>query len=109
MLITKKRIRNLEPYTKGLKDGCSIIIGVSDLQRYDAILARLGFSKPPQNGESLLPSPHFGPVSLFNAEGKQIIHKDRPKETAYRTIEWRWNEWHGPERVEKSDFRDVPY
>lgn len=56
-----------------------------------------------------MPSPDFGPVSHFNAEGKQIIHKDRPKETAYRAIEWRWTEWHGQQRVEKTDFRDVPY
>ena len=30
-------------------------------------------------------------------------------ETAYRTVEWHWTEWHGRDRVERSDFRDVPY
>jgi hypothetical protein len=30
-------------------------------------------------------------------------------ETAYRTVEWHWVEWHGRDRVEQSDFRDVPY
>lgn len=30
-------------------------------------------------------------------------------ETAYRTVDWHWTEWHGTSKVEKSDFRDVPY
>jgi len=71
-------------------------------------LQSIGFSSALESGESVLPSP-VGNVSMYNAEGKEIIHKDKPMETAYRTREWSWTEWHGPHPVEQSSWVDVPY
>jgi hypothetical protein len=48
-------------------------------------------------------------LGSFNAEGTEEIHDDRKKETAYRTVKWRWQEWHGRDTVERSKFIDVPY
>lgn len=73
-------------------------------------LEKAGFSKKYNNGDTILPRGVFGSISLFNAEGKEFVHKDRPMETAYRSAEWHWTEFHGPyERVERSKIVDVPY
>ena len=110
MIITKKRIRNINPYIRHISDGTKIIVGVSDLQRFSPILARIGFSEPYQNGQSILPPSTFGPISLYNAEGKNIVHRDQPMETAYREAEWHWQEWSGPyDRVDRSKIVDIPY
>jgi len=110
MLINKKRIRNLKNYAGFIKRGRKVIVGVKDIERYKEILKKIGFTENLEAGESLLPSDSFGPVSNFNAEGKYVKHKDQPMETAYRTVEWHWQEWNGPyDRVERSKLVDVPY
>lgn len=109
MILTKKCIRNTNTLRGLIKEGNKFTIGVRGLDRFSNVLRRVGFTDF-KNGHSILPSFDFGPVSLFNAEGKFIKHKDRPMETAYRTIEWRWKEWHGPyDRIERSRLVDVPY
>jgi len=78
--------------------------------RFADIIRRIGFSDNPVPGEIILPSGSFGTISSFNAHGKSIIHKDKPMETAYRTIEWHWRQWEG--RYDTSDhskFVDVSY
>jgi len=110
MILTKKRIRNTNILKGMIEKGSQFTIGVKDLDRFSEILKEVGFPDKLKNGYSILPSFGFGPISLYNAEGKFIKHKDRPMETAYRTTEWRWKEWHGPyDRVEKSKLVDVPY
>ena len=70
---------------------------------------RIGFSATLSDGESILPS-IVGPVTRRNSEGYYQIHRDKPKETWYRTIEWRWKQWSGRgETEDMSDFVDVPY
>lgn len=110
MIITKKSIRTLRPYIPFIQHGTKLAVGVKDLDRFKNTLVSVGFSDDLQTGDSVLPSGSFGTKSAFNAEGKYIKHKDQPMETAYRTTEWRWIEWHGRyERVEKSRLIDVPY
>ena len=110
MLITKKRIRNIVPYIRHIKDGTKIVVGISDLQHHIQKIQAAGFSQKPVKGQSILPSGIFGPISSFNADGKEIKHKDQPMETAYRQAEWHWTEWHGRyERVEQSKIVDIPY
>lgn len=110
MIINKKRIRNISPYIRHISDGTKVIVGISDLQRFSSILSRIGLSEPYQNGQSILPPSIFGPISLYNAEGKNIVHKDQPMETAYREAEWHWQEWDGPyDRIDRSKIVDVPY
>lgn len=106
MVLRAKRIRKIKPYLRLIPPGNDVWIGV--VNPPSEALEKIGFSTNAEPGESILPSPN-GPVSRFNAEGKEIVHEDRPMETAYRTVEWHWTEWHGPRRVEQSDFRDIPY
>lgn len=109
MIIKAKRIRNPAPYLAQLNADSGFAVGISDISRFERVLRKIGFTKKLERGETVLPAPLFGPVSRFNAEGKYEIHKDQPKETAYRMVEWHWTEWHGQERVEQTDFREVPY
>lgn len=110
MIITKKRIRNIDHYIRHVSDDAKVIVGISNLQRFSSTLTRIGFAEPYQNGQSILPPGVFGPVSLYNAEGKNIVHKDKPMETVYREVEWHWQEWNGPyDRIDQSKIVDVPY
>lgn len=110
MIIQQRRIRSISRHLAFLDEGTNIVIGIGNLERYPDILSKLGFDHPPRPGDAILPRPAFGPVSIFNAEGKNLIHKDQPKETVSRLVEWTWNEWRGrDDTVERSDFVDRPY
>lgn len=109
MLITATRIRSLARHLGNIQPGTTVVPALVNLESHRAKLTELGFPDDLQAGESLLPPPS-GPVSSFNAEGKFLIHKDQPMETAYRQVEWTRMEWRGRyDRVEVSDIRDVPY
>jgi len=76
----------------------------------DPVLDRIGFAPEKSIGDSVLPTSDFGPVSRYNTDGKLVIHKDKPKETAYRQAEWHWQEWRGRHATEEqSRIVDVPY
>lgn len=110
MYIIKKRIKSINNnFPKYLID-TEIIVGVvldtdTDLEK----IKSLGFTDSLNVGETLLPSPN-GPVSIFNANGKEVLDKTKPKETRYREIEWCRQQWIGGGRTkEVCDFRQVPY
>jgi len=110
MTINRKRIRNLDRYTNNIAHGAKVVIGLSDLSQYTSIMNRIGLTRPFQNGQSILPPGTFGPVSLYNAEGKYIVHKDQPMETVFREVEWHWQEWNGPyDKKDRSKIVFVPY
>lgn len=108
MIITGKRIRSVERRLAGVPPGQGIILGLSGVDRFRNRLEEVGLPDPPDVGYTILPAA-VGPVSKYNAEGKEIVHRDRAMETAFRQVEWHWTEWHGRDRVEKSDICDVPY
>lgn len=83
-----------------------VIVGVINPSK--DILRRIGFTDDMSDGETVLPLP-AGKTSLYNAEGKELIDKSKPKETAYRTREWTWSQWHGRDRIERTEIVDVPY
>lgn len=110
MKLTKQRIRSLKSNVGFIKEGTKVMLGVEGISRFEDILQKVGFSHNWKVGNSVLPASIFGPVSEFNAHGKHKRHKDRPMETAYRTIEWRWEEWNGPyDTIPRSRLVDVPY
>lgn len=110
MILNKKRIRNIKILKDLIKEGGKFFIGIKNQPKFSNTLSEIGFSKNLQSGESILPPAIFGPVSLYNAEGKNRVHKDRPMEIAYRTREWHWKEWRGRhDTVERSKLVDVPY
>ena len=109
MVIKKKRIRQVRQHLGFVPVGTRLRVGVGVTPDRQALFRRIGFTAAMGEGETVLPAPDFGPISRFNADGKEVIHRDRDMETAYRVIEWSWVEWHGQDRVERSDLRDVPY
>ena len=79
-----------------------------DPESHAAHIGEAGLSVPMASGEAVLPAVR-GPVSRFNAQGKEIVHRDQEKETVYRQREWTRKEWHGDHQVEVTDFVDIPY
>ncbi len=47
--------------------------------------------------------------SRRNANGFDIIQRDKPKEMRYRRISWTGADRHGRDTVEKTGVKDVPY
>lgn len=106
MLIQGKRIHKLACHLPASAIGKTVIVGVSDIQRFQKKLEQAGF-KDFAKGESVLPSISFGAKSRFNADGKDELQKDLPKEEVCWMREWRWKEWRGQNEPEEvSDFRD---
>jgi hypothetical protein len=108
MVINKKRIRSLSANLNLVEPGQVIIPAVRVTEQIAGKLVRLGWGGNPEPGTTILPEA-IGAISRFNAEGKYVVRKDLPKETKFRQIEWHWFEWHGKDRVEKSDIKDIPY
>lgn len=110
MFIEGKRIRSLDRHLGRIDKGTAVVFTVSLREVEEDVLDQIGFSRDPEEGEVVLPASSFGARSRYNAEGKDEVHRDQPMETAYRQVEWTWEEWHGPyDRVEQSKIVDVPY
>lgn len=109
MYIRKKRIRYVGSYIRGVNRGEKIVVSIGNLSRFTTSLIKAGFSKELGIGETVLPTA-IGPISTFNSEGKDEIHNDQPKETAYRQAEWKWKEFCGRyDRRERSKIVEIPY
>lgn len=108
MIIHKKRIRNITPYIRHITGGSKFFVGIIEPARFTVMLRRIGFPEPFSIGQSILPA-GVGPVSMYNAEGKEVIRMDQPMEKVYHQRLHHWTEWHGPYRVEQSGIVDFPY
>lgn len=108
MKIQQKRVRNIVRHLPETFKERVLNLAITNIQQFEARLVQIGFTEDLNVGEIVLPAV-IGPITRFNAEGKQLIRRDLPKETVYRQILWTWKEWHGQEQVEKSDFRYIPY
>jgi hypothetical protein len=110
MIIKKARIRSLSQHAGFIQEGRTVVFGCRVSHISDSIVRRIGFPQTLSIGQKVLPAPVFGPISRYNAEGKYKIHKDRPMETAYRQVEWHWQEWRGRyDREDQYKIVDVPY
>jgi len=110
MIITGKRKRKLDKKLLKLEEGKRIILGLAISYEIKDTLLKIGFTEDLNEGETVLPPSDFGPICRFNADGKYIIHKDQPMETAYRQVEWTWEQWAGYGETEThSKIVDVPY
>lgn len=110
MIISGSSIRELSRYLDSSNYGRTFIFGAQLDSLADPILGQIGFAHERSMGDSVLPVSDFGPVSRYNTDGRVVIHKDKPMETAYRQVEWRWQEWRGRyDTEEQSRIVDVPY
>ena len=104
MVIRKKRIRNISRYISDLPRGGQIRPAVPIDPALAAKLPALGFEESPTHGDTVLPKA-AGPVGRFNADGRWLVHRDRPKERRFvRAFTWRWTTWDG---VQHDDTRDI--
>ena len=109
MFMTGKRKIKLDKKILPISDGVKVIPGLAINDQLKNVLFEIGFTKDLNVGETILPPAKFGPVCRYNAEGKIVIHKDRPMETAYRQVEWTWEQWAGRWDTEtQSKIVDVP-
>lgn len=88
--------------------GAPVIVALTVTEGHVSELQEAGFSAELEIGETVLPKP-AGKVSEYNAEGTHIVHRDRPMETAYRQMEWTWEQWSGPYTETQARIVDVPY
>lgn len=109
MLISKKRIRSIGAYSKGLTAGKPVIICIDTNHIDPNLMIKAGFTPHFKVGEAVLPA-ISGPISEFNAIGKDILLKDLPMERVYRLGEWKWKQFNGRDSFEeKSKIVDIPY
>lgn len=110
LFITGKRKRKLDPRIRKLTSGDSARFGVLLEGDVVSIAKAIGFSDQLEVGETVLPPAIYGPVCRYNADGKEIVHRDRAKEKCARQALWHWQEFRGPyEKVQKSRIVDIPY
>ena len=100
-----KRIRKSGKYTSHIGEGEEAYIGLAITEDIAIKLKEIGF-KTLNPGETLVPSPKLGTISKFNANGKEIPQKDKPKETVYRQQYWEFEDWGGNSH---SRVVDIPY
>lgn len=105
-----RKTRNIIKYLSHVNPSEPFLVGI-DL---DSVAAErlnvLGFDLPLTPGQRLLPPALIGPACRRNAEGFEIIHRNQPKETAYRQVEWHWTQFKGRyDSEEMSRVVDVPY
>jgi len=108
MTIKQTRVRVIPKAIASLGVSGPLVFAIPYDERFDNQLNAIGLITPLAVNRAILPQ-DVGPVTRFNAEGKGIVHRDRPKETAYRQIEWTWEQWNGPYTETVTEIREVPY
>ena len=83
MKVRRTRVRKALNYLGSITPGKQFYVVTRVSDATDEALAEAGFCDLSKPGERVLPAPLFGPVSLFNAEGKEEPLKHLPKETVY--------------------------
>lgn len=108
VVIQKKRIRKLPNYFRGVEVGQQVTLGLPITDENLRALQAIGFCNL-LKGETVLPRV-VGPITRFNADGKEKIRRDLDKETLYRAQEWKRQEWRGKNDMEEvTDWVDIPY
>lgn len=108
MYIQKKRIRSLARYFSQIDRNRNIYI-YSVPNDIENDFSRVGFSDPVPLGTSILPS-IVGPVSRFNAEGRESADRNQAKEL--RVVGqriWRWTQFGGEEQERVVDIQRLCY
>jgi hypothetical protein len=94
-MITGKSIRSLGRHTRGHAQGARLIAALTADEEVTDRLLTAGFTVPLAIGQQVLPSVELGKCAQYNAEGREIVHKDQPMETVYHQVLWTHEEWRG--------------
>jgi hypothetical protein len=106
--VRQSRVLNLASVLPAELEGKEIYIGVRVDEISGELLSKAGLPQDFVEGDTVVPNV-VGPVSRFNAKGKELPQKHLPKETLYRDMEFTRSEWHGKDRVEVTDCVWIPY
>lgn len=109
LIINQRRVLSLGNHLPTNLIGKKLQVALLNPDRFLAKLKDIGFSSPWVEGEAILPSPKYGSVSKFNAEGGFNKIKHLPKEKCYRSQEWTRKEWHGKDTVDVTDVVYIEY
>lgn len=90
-----KRISSWSKYSAHVKQGQTAFIGLKITSANTETLQKIGFPPELTVGLSICPSTKFGPVSRFNAKGKEVPQRDMPKESYFQEVYREWKDWHG--------------
>lgn len=60
----------------------------------DELLSNIGFEIPLIDGDDLIPK-SIGKFTNFNANGKEVVREDLPKETVHKMVWGTTRDWHG--------------
>lgn len=99
MIINKKRINSVNRYLKYFNGVKEIYISVpANKDNIDLLKEKFEITEY-EVGRKIVP-PDCGPVTRYNCNGKEIIHRDRPKEKRvferdYHIIDWHHNDYYG--------------
>lgn len=96
MKIIKTRIRSVDNYLSNLRPNEEFYISFGDTNTQLMRLLEIGFSEQLEIGNKILPA-IVGGVTKFNANGKFIVHNDRPKEPYTMERFWRRRDYQGNE------------
>lgn len=109
LYLRQKRINKLPEGLVSLGTDTSVRVGVPVEHVHDK-LVRVGFPAVVTVGHTVLPSSKLGATARRNAEGWNIIHREQPKETAYREHYWCREQWCGRDETETvCTIVDIPY
>ena len=108
-VINQASIRSIRPHTTQFAVGTRLHAALRVDEDLNDRLVEAGFQEPFEEGQSVLPPAHFGRVSSFNAKGDVKIHRDQPKETIYRPVEWTHEQWHGQSTVTVTEIIERRY
>jgi hypothetical protein len=104
LILQKKRVRELSSNLPTVLKDKSLLLAIV-LEGKEKQVERIGFSELTA-GAKVLPKA-IGPVTRFNAYGKDKVRKDLPKETVYHSALWTREEWAG--RGETRTVTDIVY
>lgn len=95
MLITKKRINEIDKYISSLSADANFYVALRLDNDNLHLIKKIGFRDNVSHGDTILPSIE-GAVSKKNANGYYITHKDKPKERRFVTeLPWELEDWGG--------------
>lgn len=104
MPIRQCHVRSLSGCFAQVPVGSTVVLGAKMVPRLRENLERLGFPRTIRVGDTILPA-EIGPITKFNAEGREIIHRDQPKEPFCRMILARRSEFRGRGRTTRLRLR----
>ena len=108
MRLDQKRIRNTKRLLKDISEQGNFFLASEISPAMKVKIANVeGWTDWNQHPYAFFPAPLYGKMSVRNAEGEYVEDRTKPKETAYRALEWELPNWGGS--GVHSGVSEIPY